>query len=161
MNENKYLLVELNELTQKIPKETEKIIDEMRDSQKTQSYRLTIEQRNLAKNKARFWFNKLIEYENSFDDDNYKINPEYSVFEYSRYSLSSYTKSMFMCMRCGEIVPVNDKLVVKDNIRMHQCKDGELGYGDRTSWINLYATFVVNPILKKCLLILHEIMENE
>lgn len=157
--ENKRLILQL---AQEIPKETEKIIQKLReDNSSSRSLRLTIEQRILAKNGFKLWFEKLIEYEFLFNDESYRATPEYELFNYSRFALSSFTKSMFVCMRCGEIVPVNDQLVIQDNIRMHKCNDGDLGHGDRTSWLNLYATFVINPILKRCLLILNEIMENK
>lgn len=158
-------------LSLEIPKTTKKTIEiirneissnEIRDQhykKPRSTIRLTNEQRNLARDGFKSFFLTMIEYENKFKNASFVLNPEYSIFINSRLALESYTKSMYVCFRCGEIESISN-LVKDKGILKHECFDEELGNGDRTSWLYIYATFVRNKSLKEAMTYLDELMEK-
>lgn len=157
------LLEMYRESCENIPDETIRLEKQMRDEitnseirkqrgnkwSRRSTIRLTSEQKDIAKQKFKAFFERMIDYDYFFKTNIGKhptISPYYDVFTYARLALESYTRSMYTCFRCGEIVSVN-VLKTKDRIAYHQCDDGEAGYGSRTSWLYIYATYVDNKYM--------------
>lgn len=146
------------EAVDKLKKEIEE--NEIRDlrgdpskTKKRKTIRLTTEQHQLAADSFKSFFEVMIAYLKFYSvvaGKGAKVSPLYNIFVYGKLALESYTRSMFTCFDCGEIIPIKD-LVVKNRIAYHPCEEGILGRGNRTSWLYIYATFVKNQKLKEAL----------
>lgn len=166
-------LNELLELSEKIRENTDKSViqirkkiaeNKIRDQRDKatsvrSTTRLTNEQINMARHGFKAFFDKMIKFEYLMGEG-YMIAQEYSIFINAMLSLESYTRSMFTCLRCGKIINISE-LKMNENVAQHECSEGEFGFGNRTSWLYIYATFVKNITLKKALALLDEIIEEK
>lgn len=171
---SEFLLDEYRAVCEKIPKATSKAEKQIRieiaestvrglrgEKKRIRSTtRLTSEQQDIARKRFRSFWERMKDYDTFFEENigkGGKISPYYDAFTYTRLALESYTRSMFSCFRCGEITSVSN-LKVKNRIAYHQCDDDEMGHGNRTSWLYLYATFVRNKYYKKAFDLLNQIL---
>lgn len=164
-------LAKIEVLAVLIPKETKEAIltireqfptdverKKRRQTEGTNKLRLTQEEKKLAERGFLNHFNKLAEYE-KWAGNSSMVRPEFKLFLAVHEALDSYTRSMFACLRCGFIVPVPSLDKINGTL-MHKCLDGLYGDGIRSSWLNLYATFIKNESYKKAILLLDERMEE-
>ena len=180
-----YLIKNYRDTCEKIPNETNLLIEKIKDEIKENHirkyrgeeknhklFRLTGEQHELARQGFKSFFDRLNDFTIFYEEYigvGSVLSPLYDVFYNVKIALESYTRSMFCCLRCGEIVPVS-KLQVTDQtnnnklrwstsrIAYHRCEDEEFGSGNRSSWLAIYATFVRNEYLKEAFNILDMIM---
>ena len=140
--------------------EAERLMRE--DYSNSKSIRLTLEQQDIARKKFQAFLEKMVAYREFYENEigtGAVVSPYYDAFTYTRLALDSYTRSMYACFTCGEIIPVT-KLKTENRVAYHECAEGEVDYGNRTSWICIYATFVRNEYYTLAFTLLDKILNH-